>query len=142
MKNPLTNPLLKRLLLGMTVCSAMVCSLAVAETLVMEFKGSASRSTPEFEVKAPWILDWRISTEGAYESAVDISLIEAGTGVHQGRVLMTKYPGNGVKLFDEYSGEYYFRVDSSFATWTLKVYELTEDEAQQYTPRKNDGPIR
>lgn len=122
------------------ISGAFLCSTAQAETVVMEFKSSTSRNTPEFEVKSPWILDWRISTEGAYESAVEISLVEAGTGVHRGRVLMTKFPGNGVKLFNENSGEYYFRVDSSFATWTLKVIELTEEEAGKYTP-KNAGVI-
>lgn len=127
----LLAPLLAGLLAVLTAGSA------TAETVVMEFKGSASRDTPEFEVKAPWILDWRVSTEGAYESAIEVSLVEAGTGVHQGRVLMTKYPGNGVKLFEEHSGEYYFRVDSSFVTWTLKVIELTEEEAAQYSPRRN-----
>lgn len=119
------------------VSGMLCCSMVHAETLIMEFKASTSRNTPAFEVKAPWILDWRISTEGAYESAVEISLVEDGTGVHHGRVLMTKFPGNGVKLFSENSGKYYFRVDSSFATWTLKVIELTEEEAEQYTPRRS-----
>lgn len=117
------------------VAGLLACPVATAETLVMEFKASTSRNSPEFEVKAPWILDWRVSSEGAYESAIEISLEEAGTGAYQGRVLTTKYPGNGVKLFREYSGRYYFRVNSSFTTWTLKVIELTEEEAEQYTPR-------
>ncbi len=119
-----------------------LCSVAAAENVVMEFKSSTSRNSPEFEVRAPWILEWRISTEGAYESAVDISLEEAGTSAYQGRVLMTKYPGNGVKLFKEYSGRYYFRVNSSFATWTLKVIELTEQEAEQYAPRNPQAAVR
>jgi len=107
---------------------------AVAEVKVFEKQGSLSRNTAEFEVRAPWILEWRVTTEGAYESAVEVSLFEAGTGVHEGRVLMTKYPGNGVKLFSQ-SGEYYFRVDSAFANWHLRVIELTEEEAASYTPK-------
>lgn len=135
MNNPSrTSAFLKTILLT-PLLAGCLADLAVAETVVMEFKGSASRNTPEFEVSAPWVLEWRVSTEGAYQAAVEISLLEAGTGVHQGRVLMTKYPGSGVKLFEDYSGKYYFRVDSSFVTWTLKVIELTEEEAEQYTPR-------
>lgn len=107
---------------------------ASAEKVVGEYRGSMSRNTPEFEVKAPWILEWRVTTDGAYESAVDVSLEAAGLGTHEGRVLMTKYPGNGVRLFDK-SGHFYFRVDASFASWSLKVIELTEDEAKEYTPR-------
>ena len=32
------------------------------ESLVREFSGSQSTTTSEFEVKAPWILDWRINS--------------------------------------------------------------------------------
>ena len=127
------KPVLHRLCIA---SAALILSVPVwAETVVMEYRGTESRNSPEFEVKAPWILDWRISTNGAYESAVDISMEEAGTSIHQGSVLMTKYPGNGVKLFQS-SGRFYFRVSSSFATWNLKVIELTEEEAALYTPRE------
>ncbi len=120
-------------LAGLALVMGFTTTATAAET-ILEFTGSASRNTPEFEVEAPWILDWRISTEGAYESAVDIALEEAGTMGHQGRVLSTKYPGNGVRMFDQ-GGRFYFRVDSSFSTWTLKVIQLTEEEAAEYTPR-------
>ncbi len=76
----------------------------------------------------------RRGQEGAYESAVEVSLSAAGLGSYEGRVLRTKQPGNGVRLFRN-SGRFYFRVDASFADWRLKVIELTEEEAAQYTPR-------
>ena len=133
MKNPLS---LKLLLPG--VLFLVAATLVNAAETVFEFKGSASRNTPEFEVEGPWILDWRITTEGSYESAVDVALQEAGTGVHRGRVLVTKYPGNGVRLFNE-GGRFYFRVDSAFATWTFKVQELTAEEAKLYTPRNQSA---
>lgn len=98
------------------------------------FQGSASRTTAEFEIEGPWILDWRVTNDGGYELAVDVSLEEAGTGVHQGNVLKTKRTGNGVRLFEE-GGRFYFRVNSSFAHWTLKVKALTPEEAARYTPR-------
>ncbi len=124
--------------------SAILCAWslsATAEQVVATYKGTYSRSTPEFEVRAPWILDWRVTTEGAHDSAVDVSLESAGLGVHQGRVLMTKDAGNGVRLFRR-SGRFYFRVDSSFANWTLKVVELTEEEAAEYTPVESDDSRR
>ncbi|MEJ2535341.1 MAG: hypothetical protein P8008_07765 [Gammaproteobacteria bacterium] len=99
-----------------------------------EFSGSSSRITPEFEVEAPWLLDWRVSSDGAYELAVEVGLQQAGTGIHEGRVLMAKFPGNGVRLFDQ-GGRFYFRVDSQFANWSLKVQQLTDEEAALYTPR-------
>ncbi len=129
----LRKPLTARLALALLF---MLPALPLsAEQQVVEFRGSESRNTPEFEVRAPWILDWRITTDGAYESAVEISLEAAGIGVHEGRVLYTKQPGNGVRLFQS-EGRFYFRVSSSFANWHLKVIDLTEEEAAQYTPRE------
>lgn len=112
----------------------LASSPLLAETEVAEFRGSESRNTPEFEVSAPWILDWRVSTDGARDTAVEVTLEKAGLGTHQGRVFAIKGPGNGVRLFRN-SGRFYFRVDSSFSRWTLKVVELTEEEAERYTPR-------
>lgn len=108
-----------------------------AET-VREFRGDTSRILPDFEVSAPWILEWRVSTDHQGEAAVDISLEQAGTNVHQGNVLRTRWPGNGVRLFEE-GGRFHFRVDSSLASWTLKVIQLTPEEAKAYTPRQR-GP--
>lgn len=126
-------PTSKYRLIGI-LCSAAFSGNALSAEPVFEFTGSTSRNTPEFEVRAPWVLEWRTSSDGSPQMAVDIALHRAGTGVYEGRVLTTKFPGNGVKLFDQ-DGEFYFRVDSSFATWRLKVLELSEEEAAQYTPR-------
>ena len=107
--------------------------VSAAETIV-EFKGSDNKTTTEFTVKAPWVLDWRVNTDGDFDAVVQVVLEEARTGIYQGNVLTTKYPGNGVRLFKE-GGRFQFRVDSLLATWTLKVQELTEEEAELYTPR-------
>lgn len=127
--------LLQSTLLALIAPFALLSTPASAEQQVVEFHGSESRNTPEFEVRAPWILDWRITTDGAYESAVEISLEAAGIGVHEGRVIFTKQPGNGVRLFRN-EGRFYFSVSSSFANWHLKVIELSEEEAALYTPRE------
>jgi hypothetical protein len=108
-------------------------SVAGAE-FVRQFRGSDDRTTPEFTVEAPWILDWRL--DGDYEQlvALDVTLIEAKTGRHIGQVLHAKRKGNGVRLFEQ-GGTFQFRVSGTLARWTLKVQELTPDEAELYTPR-------
>lgn len=121
---------------ALVVALCLPATLVAAET-VWTYTGSESRNTPEFKVRGPWLLDWRISTDGSPQTAIDVALHQAGTGVYEGRVLTTKFPGNGVKLFEE-GGEFYFRVDSSFATWTFKVQQLSKQEAEQYSPR-SDG---
>lgn len=108
-----------------------------AEELIQEFKGSRSTTTLEFEVKAPWIMDWRISGDGSQVTAVDVSLFNAATGIHEGMVLRRKMPGNGVRLFEK-SGRFFFRVDATLLEWTLKVIQLTKEEAKAYTPKSNN----
>ncbi|ANO52460.1 hypothetical protein BA177_15850 [Woeseia oceani] len=101
---------------------------------VAKYSGSGSFTTAEFEVTAPWILDWRVNSEFQGSMAIEISLVDGGTGFHKGLILQTKRPGNGVRLFRE-SGRYRFRISSTLARWDLKVEELTREEAEQYTPR-------
>ena len=105
-----------------------------AEELVRKFSGSRSTNTVEFDVRAPWIIDWRVSGELSRVVAVDVAMFNAKTGQYEGIVLKTKTAGNGVKLFNT-SGRYYFRVDASLMNWTLKVIQLTAKEAEQYTPK-------
>ena len=109
-------------------------SAAGAAETVREFSGSGNTTTPMFTVQSPWIIDWRL--DGDYDAAValDVSLVEARTGRHVGRVLHTKYKGNGVKLFRE-GGTYQLRISSTFARWRFKIQQLTEEEAKLYTPR-------
>ncbi len=105
-----------------------------AEQLIVEFKGSGNRTTAEFKVQGPWILDWRINSNYTHMLSFDLDLVDGRTGVLKGSVLRTKILGNGVRLFNE-SGSYRFRINGSFIDWHLKVRKLTPAEAEQYTPR-------
>ena len=102
--------------------------------LVREFRGANNSTTPAFTVEAPWVLDWRL--DGDYDQlvALEVTLVEAKTGRHVGQVLNTKRKGNGVRLFN-HSGTYQLRVSGSLARWTLKIQQLTPEEAELYTPR-------
>ncbi len=108
---------------------------ASAEELIVEFKGSGNRTTAEFNVRGPWILDWRINSDYTRMLAFDLDLVDARTGVLKGSILRTKRLGNGVRLFNQ-SGSYRFRINGSFIDWHLKVKQLTPAEAELYTPRK------
>ena len=104
------------------------------ESLVREFSGSQSTTTSEFEVKAPWILDWRINSNYRENMRLEISLVDAKTGFMVGRIFKTKYAGNGVKLFNE-SGRYRLRISSSFTNWNFKVSQISPSEAELYSPK-------
>jgi hypothetical protein len=120
--------------------TAVLVSLAATGSvngsqLVREFHGTTNTTTAPFTVEAPWILDWRL--DGDYDQliALQITLVDARTGRHLGQVKQVKRKSNGVRMFDT-SGTYQFRVSGTLARWTLKVEQLTPEEAKQYTPVK------
>jgi hypothetical protein len=111
---------------------------ASAAELVREFSGERSTQTVEFEVEAPWLIDWRVNSDFPDTMGVEVTLVNA-SGAYEGRVFKTERPANGVRLLQE-SGRYYFKVESTVSNWTLKVQQLTEEEAKLYTP-KAQGPL-
>jgi hypothetical protein len=108
---------------------------ASGEELVEVFTGNSNAITDEFEVRAPWIIDWRVTSEYRTGASIEVSLVDAEKGPHIGYVLTTTGTGNGVKLFEE-GGRFYLRVNSNLVNWTLKVVQLTEEEAELYTPKQ------
>lgn len=113
----------------------LAVTAAGAKELVREFSGTKGVITPRFSVKSPWILDWYLFADYEQLVALDIQLIDADTGLVIGRVLHTKNRGNGVKLFRE-GGNYRLRVSATLARWGIKIEQLTDEEAELYTPRR------
>ncbi len=120
--------------LALTLVLLIVTPQALAQELVKEFRGTESMTTATFTVEDPWLLDWRL--DGDYDAliALDITLIEAHTGRHVGRILHTKRKGNGLQLFNQ-AGRYQLRVSSTLARWTLKIKQIEPEDAELYTPR-------
>jgi hypothetical protein len=111
---------------------------ASAAELVREFSGERSTRTAEFEVEAPWLIDWRVNSDFPDTMGVGVTLVNA-SGAYEGQVFKTKKPANGVRLMQE-GGRFYFNVDATVSTWTLKVEQLTPEEAELYTP-KSPNPL-
>ena len=91
--------------------------------------------TVEFDVRAPWLIDWRVNSEYPNSMGIAVSLASGGTDAYVGKVFKTKKPGNGLILMEE-SGRFRFKVDATIASWTIKVIELSADEVDQYKPKK------
>jgi hypothetical protein len=106
-----------------------------AGELVRKFSGSRSTETAEFEVKAPWLVDWRVNSDFPNSMGIAVTLAYGGTGVHAGNVFKTKSPGNGLRLIEE-SGRFKLKVDAAITDWTLKVIQLTPEEAELYKPKE------
>ena len=127
---------MNRFLFSFVIFVALSCFAGNANSkeLIHEFKGTGNKTTAEFEVKAPWIVDWR--TQGDYpgQMAVEVSLLTVAGG-YVGKIVTTKYVDNGVKLFNE-GGRFVLQVDASLASWTLRVEQLTRQEAETYTPKE------
>ena len=120
--------------LALILVLLVVAPHVLAQELVKEFRGTGNTTTAIFVVDDPWLLDWRL--DGDYDAliALDITLIEAHSGRHVGRVLHTKRKGNGLKLFN-HAGRYQLRVSSTLARWTLKIKQIEPEQAELYTPR-------
>ena len=119
----------------MLFCLALAPAFdAGAEEVVRQYSGDRSTETPEFEVEGPWLIDWRVNSDYPGSMGFGVDLVRAGRGIHEGRVVKTKAPGNGVRLLED-GGRFYFKVDATVAYWTIKVIQLTPEEAELYTPR-------
>ena len=127
---------MNRFLFSFTLLVTLCCLAgnASGRELIHEFKGSGNKTTAEFEVKAPWIVDWRTKGDYPGQMAVEVSLLTP-TGEYMGKIAMTKYVDNGVRLMDE-GGRYVLQVNSSLAEWTLRVEQLTREEAETYRPKE------
>ena len=128
--------ILRSLLVIATLLTTL--STAGAADRVREFKGTGNTTTAIFNVESPWLLDWRLDGDFDELVALDVTLVEANTGRHIGRVLHTKRKGKGAKLFKS-AGRYQLRISSSLARWTIKIDQLTAEEAELYTPRQKPG---
>jgi hypothetical protein len=113
---------------------------AWAQDLVREFRGTDNTLTDTFEVEAPWVLEWRLDADYEQLSALHIWLVDADTGFTVGRVLRRESRGNGVKLFDE-GGDYRLRISTTLARWSIRIVQLTPEEAERYTPRQTDSGL-
>jgi hypothetical protein len=125
-----------RFLFGIAVLVILYCLAddANGAELIREFTGSGSQTTAEFEVRAPWIVDWRTRGDYPGQMAVEVNLLNP-SGEFVGKIAMTKYVDDGVRLMDE-GGRYVLQVNASLAEWTLRVEQLTREEAKTYTPKE------
>jgi hypothetical protein len=122
---------LSLILLGLTWC--ILSSPVQSGELVRQFSGDRSKETVEFDVEAPWLIDWRVNSDFPNSMGISVVLRNAN-GAYEGLVVKTKAPGNGVRLMQE-GGRYSFKVDATVANWTIKVEQLTPAEAELYTPK-------
>ncbi|MEO1034062.1 MAG: hypothetical protein AAFX44_00755 [Pseudomonadota bacterium] len=109
---------------------AMLAGHVSAAEVVREYRGSRDQTTTEFEVEAPWILEWRVGSDFPDAARFELWIVDAATGYSQSRIMKIKKTGSGTKLFDE-GGRMRLRISASYADWYLKISELTETEANE-----------
>jgi len=130
---------MNRFLFSFIVFAAHYCFSPQAESkeLIREFKGSESKTTAEFVVKAPWIVDWITTGDYPGSMGLQVDLVSSPGGEYVGKILTTKWVDNGVRLFNE-GGRFRLQVNSNLINWTLRIEELSRKEADAYTPKNQD----
>jgi hypothetical protein len=128
---------MNRFLISFIILIIFCCftSSAYSRELIAEFKGSESRTTAEFKVKAPWIIDWRTTGDYPGTMAMDAHLITSPGGQYVGKIATTKWVHDGVRLFQE-DGIYRVRVDSNLINWTIRVEQLSRQEAETFIAKE------
>jgi hypothetical protein len=117
------------------VLLTVIAGSAGSVGVVREFSGSSSVTTADFEVNAPWILDWRTNGDFPAMLGFEVTLINAKNGANVGQVVkVTDRAADGVSLFEK-SGRYRIRVDSTLARWHIKIEEISRQDAKLYTPK-------
>jgi len=126
---------MNRLLFILVVLTVLsFSSVAYSKELIREFKGSESATTAEFEVKAPWIVEWNTTGDYPGTMALEVNLVKSPVGEYVGKIVTTRWVTNGVRLFSE-SGRYRLQINSHLVNWTLRVEQLSKQEAEAYTPK-------
>ena len=130
---------MNRLLFSFAVFAALYCFSPEANSkeLIRVFKGSESRTTAEFVVKAPWIVDWMTTGDYPGTMGLQVDLVSSPGGEYVGKIVMTKWVDNGVRLLNE-GGRFRFQVYANLINWTLRVEQLNRLEAEAYTPKNQD----
>ena len=80
--------MLRRILI---VILPLAAAPALASDVVREFSGTSNMTTSTFTVESPWVLDWRLN--GDYETmlALDITLVDARSGIPSTRAMASNF---------------------------------------------------
>jgi len=130
---------MNRLLFSFAVFAALYCFSPQVDgkQLIREFKGSGNTTTAEFEVRAPWIVDWMTTGDYPGSMGFQVDLVTSPGGEYMGKVVSTKWVDNGVRLFNE-GGVYRLQVKANLTNWILRVEQLNKLEAEAYKPKNKD----
>jgi hypothetical protein len=90
-------------------------------------------------VRAPWLVEWESrAPPGTEELAhLEVFLYETDTNRFVGRVADWPGTGRGSRLLEDESGRFRFVIQGTAAEWRLRVFSLTEAEAERL--RRGEG---
>jgi len=116
-------------LLSLTVPLLAFAVASGAENLVKTFTGSGPDTTPRFEVEGPWRVDWEAASEHPLLAAFYTNLYDAETSEYLGFITQLRGTGSGSKLIRD-SGTFRIGISGSDVDWTLRIVELSREEAE------------
>ncbi len=115
----------------LTVFFVAPLTVAAAETDVpiAKFSGHNSEQTAEFDVKAPWLVDFEVNSEFP-DLATTVIRLEDDSDQTLGTAAAFRGTGRGLKLFRT-SGRYRLDITSETTDWRIEISEISETWAKR-----------
>jgi len=123
--------------------ATVFAAIAGAEPGSVKFSGHDSSTTKDFEVRAPWLLDWQVKSEFPELATFVLRLEDAASGQLLGIVTDFAGTGRGLKLFRK-SGSFRLETIGQNADWSVEITEISEAWADrlEHMPKAADQERR
>lgn len=119
---------------------AMSCAMAaIAEPPRFTFTGSGTGLTPEFEMDAPWLIDWRADSEFPRVTTIEFRLQDARSGQLLGIINQAEGSARGLKLLDDV-GRFRVQVNAEDVSWKIDIMQVSGERAAQLRQLAEKGP--
>lgn len=97
---------------------------AESDTPLAKFSGHNSGTTPEFEVKGAWLLDFQVNSEFPDLATTVIRLVDASDQT-VGIVADFAGTGRGLKLFRD-RGTYHLEITGESSDWLVEITQISD----------------
>ena len=132
--------------MGKRLCAALLAFVVLgfavataAELPAFKFSGSGSKSTPEFRVDGPWLINWRALSEFPRATTIEFQLLDADSGELVGIINQAEGGARGLKLIEQ-TGAFKIAVIADGVDWAMDVIQVSAERGAQLKQQAGREP--